>query len=675
MAPELRAPKSERPYVESGKDRKPVRPKPPAKGPRRRPILLRLLILLVVLGGAGAVGLVFWYARDLPDIDALGGGTRRPAITLLAADGTVLAALGDVYGEPMDLEDLPSVLPAAVLATEDRRFYRHHGVDPIGLLRALARNILAGSVQQGGSTITQQLAKVLFLKPERTLKRKVQEAILAFSLERRFSKRELLTIYLNRVYLGAGTFGVDAAARRYFDKSARDLNLYESALLAGLLKAPSRFNPVADPERARARTAQVLANMVEAGVLPQADADTAKRLGGQVVARVRPNIGRYFVDWALAQAALLAETKGKDLTLATTLDPLLQAKAEARLKALLESQGPAANASQAALVVLAPDGAVKALAGGVDYDDSQFNRATEALRQPGSAFKTFVYLAALDAGLSQSDTVLDAPVRLGDWSPDNYTGKYLGEIPLLTAFAQSVNTAAVRLADRVGLKTVIATARRLGIQSELRRDATLALGSSEVTPLELAGALLPLANGGLRAEPYGLIEVVETGGPVLWRRQEPLPARVVAPESLLGMQALMQAVIAEGTGKAAKLDRPAAGKTGTSQNYRDAWFAGFTAERLAVVWMGNDDTSPMKRVVGGGLPARLWRDVMEIAHQGRPARPLAGPWHEPSPDQPQPSALGAPSPPPAPATPPSKEEDDEGIWQGILKKFGLGRGM
>jgi penicillin-binding protein 1A len=670
---DLRARPGERPYVGSHPAlpskpvRKPSIPKPPRpKGAKRRGKALSLLIWLILLGGLGLGGLVGWYAQDLPDVDQLGATTRRPAITLLAADGEVLSAMGDVYGEPLDLSDLPPHLPGAVLATEDRRFYGHFGIDPVGLARAVVSNLKAGGVQQGGSTITQQLAKLLFLKPERTLKRKVQEALLALWLERKFSKREILTIYLNRVYLGSGTFGVDAATQRYFNKSARALTLYESAMVAGLLKAPSRYNPVNDPELARARTAQVLANMVDAGQLGPDQAEAAKRDAVALSARVRPNIGRYFVDMVMGQLARLPETRGKDLTVTTTLDRHLQAKAEARLKALLDKEGDKLGASQGALVVLSMDGAIKAMAGGRDYDDSQFNRAADALRQPGSSFKTFVYLAALDAGMRITDTIEDAPITMGDWSPDNYTGKFLGQVTLKTALAQSLNAATVRLADHVGLRQVMTAAKRLGIHSEMRRDATLSLGSSEVTPLELAWAYLPLANGGLGVQPYGLVEVAETNGPVLLRRQPPEPQRVVQPASLAGMQEMLAEVILSGTGRAALLPgRPAAGKTGTSQNYRDAWFAGFTSDFAAVVWMGNDDGRPMKKVVGGSLPARLWRDLMETAHAGLPPRPLNGPWSEPSPAQ-QSQDMSAP------AQPSQADDDEDGLWQGILRKLGVG---
>jgi penicillin-binding protein 1A len=662
----LTASKDDRPYVDSGENRprRKSRRKKRGGGRWNWGRLFALLFKLGLLGAFVLAGLVVWYAQDLPDIESLNAATRRPAITLVSSDGETIAAIGDVYGETLDLGDMPASLPAAVLATEDRRFYSHFGLDPIGLARAVVRNVVKGGVHQGGSTITQQLAKVLFLTPERTLKRKVQEAILAFKLENRFTKREILTIYLNRVYLGSGTYGVDAAAKRYFGKSARKLSLYESALIAGLLKAPSRFSPANDPERARARTAQVLENMVNAEVITVDEAEKAKREEIASTSRARPSYGRYFLDWVLAQVAAMPDTQGKDLTITTTLDRVLQMKAEKQLKTVLENQGDKANATQGAVVVLAPDGAIKAYVGGRDYDDSQFDRVNQAKRQPGSSFKTFVYLAALEAGMTPNDTVEDAPIQMGDWSPDNYTGKFLGTVSLKTALAQSLNAATVRLAEEIGLRSVIATARRLGILSELRPDATLALGSSETSPLEMAGAYAALANGGLYTQPFGIIEVAESNGPVLWRFDAMEPRRVVSPHALAGMHDMMSEVIASGTGKAAALSggRPVAGKTGTSQNYRDAWFAGFTADRVGVVWMGNDDGKPMKKVTGGSLPARLWHDVMESAHAGLPVRPLADSWQAHAP------LFEAPELPDI-----SKAvEDAGGMLKKLLKGIGIG---
>ncbi|MCK6449888.1 MAG: PBP1A family penicillin-binding protein [Alphaproteobacteria bacterium] len=596
-----------------------------AKRPRRR-WLRRLVywsaVLLVWVAIAGA-SVTAYYAYDLPDIRSLEAPTRRPAITLAAADGTVFATYGDLVGETLRLDELPTTLPLAVMATEDRRFQSHPGIDPIGLARAAIANLRAGSVRQGGSTITQQLAKNLFLTSERTLKRKVQETILALWLERKFTKAQILTLYLNRVYLGAGTYGVDAAARKYFGVSARQLDLWESAMLAGILKAPSRFNPIADPDTAERRTRQVLANMVDAGFLEASQADQARPSAKRPtsIANTGP-IGRYFADWVMDQVQGFVGFTDRDLVVVTTLDPRLQRLAEDKVALALDMEGGALNARQAALVAMAPDGAVRALVGGVEYAQSQFNRATQALRQPGSAFKPMVYLAALQAGYKPEDRFMDGPITIGNWSPRNYEGTYRGMVSLREALAYSINTVAAQLAERVGPRKVVAVAERMGITSTLRPDASIALGTYEVTPLELTAAYASLANAGEIALAYGIREIRDTAGNVLYTRKGSGLGTVAGRAEVAAMNDMMGAAIAGGTAKAAKLDRPAAGKTGTTQDFRDAWFLGYTADLVAGVWVGNDDNKPMKHVTGGGLPARMWRDFMLAAHAGLPPRPL-----------------------------------------------------
>ena len=600
-----------------------------------------------------------FYAIDLPDVSKLGESTRRPSITILSREGETLAAMGDVYGEPLRLAEMSKFLPQAVMATEDRRFYSHFGIDPIGLARAVFRNIASGGMRQGGSTITQQLAKVLFLKPDKTLKRKIQEAMLAFWLEYSFSKDEILTIYLNRVYLGAGTFGVDAAAQRYFGKSAREIGIYESALIAGLLKAPSRYNPVNDPELASGRTHQVLLNMVDAGYLNQADADNVDKKGRKLVDKVRSNLGPYFVGWIIEQLNSMPEIRGKDLVVTTTLDAKMQTIAEQALEVVLEAQGTRTNAGEGAVIMLHPNGAIRAMVGGRDHDQSQFNRAVMAERQPGSAFKTFVYLAALNAGFTPDSSVLDAPIKLGDWSPDNHTGQYLGEVSLLKAFADSLNTPAVRLAEKVGIRAVIATAQRLGIISPLRNDATLALGSNEVNLLEITAAYAPFANGGFAVLPYGIIEIREERGAVIFRKEnETEQEPVMGAKHLEGMRRLLADVLKTGTGKAAKLDRESGGKTGTSQNYKDAWFIGYTADFVTGVWVGNDNAAPMKKVTGGTIPARIWKDIMQKAHAKLPPSPL------PRLEIPEISVA------PPEDSPENENENEDDLWQSLLKKLG-----
>ncbi|CAA7613144.1 Membrane carboxypeptidase [Candidatus Terasakiella magnetica] len=615
--------------------RPPKPPKPP--GPRKparkggdgkpwpRRVAVWVLTLMIWVG-IGLGGVVAYYAIDLPDIDRMTAQTRRPSVVFQSVEGEVFAAFGDLYGEPLDLPEMSPFIIQAVLATEDRRFFSHWGFDPIGLARALVTNFRAGHAVQGGSTITQQLAKNLFLTPERNLKRKVQELLMALWLEKRFSKDQILALYLNRVYFGSGTFGVDAAAKRYFDVSARRVDLYQAALIAGLLKAPSRYSPINDPEASRLRTADVLQNMVNAGYIDPKTAETVQVTGAAQLVRRQAPAGRYFADWVMNHLDQFGEVAGKDIIVRTTLDMSLQRKVEASLATMMEGPGAKANASQGAVVVMSPDGAVRALTGGKDYDDSQFNRATQGLRQPGSSFKPFVYLAAMEKGLTPDDVFEDAPIKLGNWSPGNYTGKYLGPVTLRQALAESINTVAVRLVENVGPNRVIATARRLGITSDLRNDATLALGTSEVSLVELTGAYASFANGGMGVSAYAVSQITDPGGRLLYQRQGGGFGQVISPAALARMHDMMGAVISNGSGKAAKLDRPAAGKTGTTQDYRDAWFMGFTADYVAGVWMGNDDYRiEMKKVTGGGLPAQLWKQVMTAAHRGLPVRPLPTP--------------------------------------------------
>lgn len=597
----------------------PKRQRPRRSWPRKLMVWgLTLAIWLTV----GLAGLVAYYAIDLPDIGKMTETTRRPSVRFVSVEGEVFAAYGDIYGQTLDLHEISPHVPKAVLATEDRRFYSHFGIDPMGLARAAFVNLRAGRVVQGGSTITQQLAKNLFLNPERTLKRKVQELLMALWLEQRFTKNQILTLYLNRVYLGSGTYGVDAAAKRYFDVSARKAGLYQSAVIAGLLKAPSRFSPLNNPEASHRRATEVLNAMVAAGTIDAKTAEAAARQGAAAAKRPVPG-GRWFADWLMGQLAGLTEFQDRDIVVRTTLDMGLQRKAEAELKALIAANGTKAKVTQGAVVVMSPDGAVRALVGGADYDDSQFNRATQAQRQPGSAFKPFVYLAALDHGVQPYDVFTDAPIKLGNWSPGNYTGKYEGPVTMRHAFAQSINTVAVRLIDEVSPARVAALAGRMGIGSKLGTEASLALGTSEVNLLELTAAYAPFANGGQGIAAFGIERVTDPDGAPLWSRTGGGFGQVVSRPALADMQDMMQAVIGEGTGKAARLDRPAAGKTGTTQDYRDAWFMGYTADYVAGVWLGNDDQRHrMAKVTGGGLPAQLWKSVMLAAHRGMPARPL-----------------------------------------------------
>ena len=593
----------------------PVRPAPPVRARRRLvPRLLRWSVILAVWGVvAGFVALIF-FAWDLPKPEEALSATRRPSVTLVAADGALLSTSGDLYGETVRLRDLPAHVPAAFIAIEDRRFRHHMGLDVIGVARALVANITAGRVVQGGSTLTQQLAKNLFLTPERSLRRKVQEALLALWLEWRFTKDDLLTIYLNRVYLGAGTFGVDAAARQFFGIEARRLTPGQAAVLAGLPKAPSRFNPRVNPSAAIRRATEVLDAMVETGALTAAQAVVeAERL------RFPPAPSRdagWFADWVRDGLGDRAPPTA-DLLLRTTLDTRLQAAAEARLDALLTGPGRAAGVSQGAVVAIeAATGAVRAMAGGRDYRGSPFNRATQARRQPGSAFKPFVYLAALEAGARPEDMVADGPVTLGGWSPGNGTWRARGEISLEDALAFSVNTAAVRVMQRAGgPRPVAAVAQRLGLPGPFPRDASIALGTAEVTLLDLVVAYAPFANGGHRVTPFGIEELRAEGHPIAWL--PPARAAVIAPETAEAMRRMMAATVARGTGRAAAVPGlTVAGKTGTTQDNRDAWFIGVAGGMAMGVWLGNDDATPMDGVAGGGLPARLFREILETGRRG-----------------------------------------------------------
>jgi penicillin-binding protein 1A len=616
--PRLRADPADRP-------RMPRRPAPRRKPRprRRRGTLARLAILMLlwaaILGG-GALG---YFALTLPDTSGLARSARRPSVTILAADGSLLATYGDLFGQPLTLKEMPRYLPQAVIATEDRRFYSHFGIDPVGLVRAALADLSAGHVVEGGSTITQQLAKNLFLTPERSLGRKIRETLLALWLEHRFTKDQILEIYLNRVYLGAGTYGVDAAAHRYFGKSARGLDLYQCAVIAGLLKAPARFNPARDRDRAATRTAQVLANMVDAGFIGEAQAELAEQEEGSLgaVEMARPGV-RYFADWITDRLADFAGAGSRDLTVQTTLDPRMQQMAEAAIGDTLARDGAKAAVREGALVAMSLDGAVRAMVGGVDYRASQFNRATQAQRQPGSSFKPFIYVAGLEAGLKPSDHFDDAPIRIGGWRPHDYQNHYRGDVTMAEALAQSINTVAVEVALRAGIDNVAHVAHRLGIASPLTRDATIALGTDEVNLLELVSAYAPFANGGIGIWPYGIAEIRDSAGQVLYRRAGSGPGRVLSPELAGEMNDMLSGVIASGTGKSAALPRPVAGKTGTTQDYRDAWFVGYTAQLVAGVWFGNDDNRPMNRVTGGSLPARAWRQFMLAATQGMPVRPL-----------------------------------------------------
>ena len=559
--------------------------------------MLRWTFIASVWAALAGVLLVLWFCRDLPRPESALDAVRRPSLTLQDRNGRVIATYGDLVGEVVHLNQLPPALPAAVVAVEDRRFYHHPGIDPIGLARAAWVNLTAGRVAQGGSTLTQQVAKTLFLTNARTVGRKVQELFLTLWLERHFTKKEILEIYLNRVYLGSGAWGVDAAARMYFGVPARGVTLAQAAVLAGLPRAPSRFNPRVNPQAATARGKEVLAAMADTGAITAEQAQAAE---AQIAFPPSPAAPGWFADWVAEKSDTLL-APNTDAVLRTTLDSREQQIAEARLAALLNGPGAAADVTQGAVVILdATTGAVHAMVGGRNYRDSPYNRAVLARRQPGSAFKPFVWLTALQTGLTPDDTVLDAPIHIGNWSPVNFERRFFGEITLEEALAQSINTASVRLLLKSGgPKAVAATAARLGIADKLPKDASLALGTGEVGLLELTAAYATFFNGGYRVTPFGLGRM---GTP---------PEPVLVPEEANMMARMLSAVVARGTGRAAAVPGQfVAGKTGTTQDSHDAWFIGFVRGEMIGIWLGNDDNRPMKNVMGGSLPARLFHDIV-----------------------------------------------------------------
>ena len=614
----------------------------PARKPRKtarrsasaspiRRALLRGLFTTIALIALIIVGSFLYFVARLPDPILLTLDDRPPNLTILASDGTVLAERGLRRGY-VRLDRLPPYLPQAVIATEDRRFYNHLGVDPVGLVRAGMRNLIAGSVVQGGSTITQQLAKNLFLSPDRTMARKLEEAMYAIWLERRFTKDEILELYLNRVYFGGGTYGVEAAARRYFGRSARSVTLTQAALLAGLLKAPSRYAPTRSVELATTRVDVVLDNMVEAGFLSSAEAETAAAEPLRLRTFSDETGYPYAVDWvAETLPEVVGNTEG-DLVVETTIDAGLQRAAQLTLRQTLDAEGKDLDVSEGAVVVLDTSGGIKALIGGRSYRSSPFDRAVKALRQPGSAFKPFVYLTALESGYTPDSIADDEPVTVDGWAPKNHTGTYRGAVTLRDSFAQSINTVAVKLADEVGRGNVVSTARRLGIRSELHDRPSLALGTAEVTPLELVAAYVPFANGGEGITPHIIARVRNGDGKLLYEYKGAGLARVVDESYVAEMNDMMNATMVSGTGRQAALpDQIAGGKTGTSQNSRDAWFVGYTAHYVGGVWVGNDDGSKMSNVTGGTLPAHIWHDIMVYAHEGKQPLALPGtrsPWLE-----------------------------------------------
>ena len=586
------------------------------KAPRTR--LQQVVYWGSVLAVWGVIFLVVFFAvfaRGLPDTSSLYNVNRQPSITYLDRNGALIATRGTQQAPPADLESLPDYVPAAFIAIEDRRFWWHPGFDPIGMSRAMVSNMRAGRIVQGGSTLTQQLAKNLFLTPDQNMRRKVQELMLAVWLEMKFTKKEILALYLNRVYFGAGAYGIEAASQRYFDKPAKNLTVGEAALLAGLLKAPSRYSPVSESERAATRATVVLNQMQETGVITAAQREQAVLEPVRVSRTLATQHAQYFIDWLDKEIRGLVGEPTEDMVVETTLDLTIQTAAERAVNRILERDA-SKGVQQAALVALDGDGRVRAMIGGKSYADSQFNRAVDARRQAGSSWKPFVYLAAVEAGYTPQTPVVDQPIQIGTWSPRNYSGNFGGPTTLGEALKHSTNTVAAYVADQIGRDAVSRAARRLGITSRIGLEPAMALGTADVSPIEMATAYDAFANGGRRVEAYGINRIRTPSGRVIYNRsaREGIGAQTINNPALYYMNQMLRGVIAGGTGASAAIPgRDLAGKTGTTSDYKDAWFVGYTGGFVAAVWVGKDDATPMRGVTGGGAPAAIWKGFMTAA--------------------------------------------------------------
>lgn len=605
-----------------------------APRPWRRVLLREALSVTGSLGFAGLIGALYIafvaLAPRVPEGADLWAVNREPSIVILDRGGVELMARGSRYGQAVSVDELPPFLIKAILATEDRRFYEHRGVDLRGTLRALITNLRHGGVREGGSTITQQLARNIFLTAQQTYTRKFKEMLLALWLEGRYSKDQILALYLNRIYFGAGAYGVDAAARTYFGKSARDVSLAEAAMLAGLPKAPSQLAPTLNPFGAQARANEVIENLRETGEITEFEAREA-HLNPPVIsnADAKANLG-YFFDYVAAAARDIAGGRKGDLIVTTTLDASLQRYAETAVNSAIGVDAKLAGAEQAALIAYDVSGAMRAMVGGRSYLESQFNRAVQAKRQPGSAFKPFVYAAAMEAGLTPQSSFVDQPVEVDGWRPTNYSEGYHGRMRLTEAVAKSVNTIAVQVTEKIGREKVVEMARRLGIKSDMMPVPSIALGGASVSLEELTSAYLPFARGGLGAHPYAIERVEDQNYQVIYQHTNEKNERLLDEKVAEEMNHLLFQVMHSGTGAGASLGaRVAAGKTGTTNDWRDAWFIGYTAQIVAGVWVGNDDFKPMDHVTGGALPARIWKAFMISAHQDLPMKPLKGAYPAP----------------------------------------------
>jgi len=601
----------------------------------------------LVLWGILFVGIIMGYfAYTLPDISGINEIEKRPSMVLEASNGVRYSTYGDLYGRMLKPDQIPTHMKEAILATEDAHFYQHFGINPFSLIRAAWRNYQAGRVVEGGSTITQQLAKNLFLTPERSITRKIREVLLAFWLEAKFTKEEILALYLNRIYFGSGTYGIDAATRKYFSRNIKDLTVAEAAMLAGLVKAPTYYAPTVNLKRAQQRSTVVMRRMQAEDYLTKAEADklvknpATLRHAGSNFRNVR-----YFSDWVVGEVRSFIGRTDRDLIIRTTLDLGLQKAAEAAVEGTLAQSGKKYKVSQAALVAMTKNGEVRAMVGGRRYSKSPFNRATSAQRQPGSVFKTIVYTAGFEAGRRPNDIYQDAAVNINGWKPNNYTRRYKGPMSLRDAYAQSINTVAVRLTEDIGRRRVADMAQKLGLTGRFPTHPSISLGTNEVTLLEMTSAFGVIANDGRGVLPFGVTEIRTTGGKILYKRQTSGRGQLISGRTVNDMRDIMHATMATGTGRTANPGFPAAGKTGTTQDYRDAWFIGFTPELVAGVWFGNDNGSPTNKVTGSNLPSQTWKNFMIAAHGKKPPQQFV-------------------------AVAEKAAEDQSSIWQRILNTFG-----
>lgn len=579
----------------------------------------------------GVTGFVLLLALAIPAFQETAKDWRKGlelSVTFLDRYGNEIGKRGILHKDGVPLDAMPDHVIKAVLATEDRRFFDHWGIDFLGLTRALTENVRANTVVQGGSTITQQLAKNLFLTNERTLQRKIKEAFLSIWLEANMSKREIFQLYLDRAYMGGGTFGIVAASEYYFDKDVQNVSLAEAAMLAGLFKAPTKYAPHINLPAARARANEVLSNMVQAGFMTDGQVLDARRNPANIVDRGKSTSPDFFLDWAFETVRdAAAAMPQKSFVVRSTIDMDLQAAAEEAAEFHLRQFGEEYQVTQAAIVLIDVDGSVRALVGGRDYGASQFNRATKALRQAGSSFKSYIYAAAMENGYTPETTVSDGPVSWGNWSPKNYSRSYSGKVSLTSALARSLNTVAVRLAKDIGTTKIAALAKAMGVESEISLHKTMSLGTSGMTVLDQATGYLAFASGGYSGSRHGFTQILSNSGELLWEESKDgrKPFRVLSEDAITGMNSMLTAVTEAGTGRRAQLPGiRVAGKTGTTQSYRDAWFVGFTGNYVAAVWFGNDDFSPTKELTGGLLPAMTWQRLMSYAHQNIEIKPIPG---------------------------------------------------